>query len=141
MKFKKLFIVVGVIFIISCATNPFTGKSTMALPGTENSALFPAAFQQYNQFLSENNVECTMVNKISQGRPHLLDKVQDNQIQWIINTSMGSRTTEDSYTIRRSALDYHLPYTTTTSGALSMVRALETVLEKEIQVKAIQEYF
>ena len=92
-------------------------------------------------FLSENNVECTMVNKISQGRPHLLDKVQDNQIQWIINTSMGSRTTEDSYTIRRSALDYHLPYTTTTSGALSMVRALETVLEKEIQVKAIQEYF
>jgi carbamoyl-phosphate synthase large subunit len=92
-------------------------------------------------FLSENRVECTMVNKISQGRPHLLDKVQDNQIQWIINTSMGSRTTEDSYSIRRSALDYHLPYTTTTSGALSMVMALETVREKEIQVKAIQEYF
>jgi len=92
-------------------------------------------------YLNEHNVECTMVNKISQGRPHLLDKVQDNQIQWIINTSMGSRTTEDSYSIRRSALDYHLPYTTTTSGALSMLRALETVREKEIQVKAIQEYF
>jgi len=92
-------------------------------------------------FLTEHNVACTMVNKISQGRPHLLDKVQDNQIQWIINTSMGSRTTEDSYIIRRSALDYHLPYTTTTSGALSMVRALETLREKEIQVKAIQEYF
>jgi carbamoyl-phosphate synthase large subunit len=92
-------------------------------------------------YLMEHEVECTMVNKISQGRPHLLDKVRDNQIQWIINTSMGSRTTEDSYTIRRSALDYHLPYTTTTSGALSMVRALETAREKEIEVKAIQEYF
>jgi carbamoyl-phosphate synthase large subunit len=92
-------------------------------------------------FLTEHNVECTKVNKISQGRPHLLDKVRDNQIQWIINTSMGSRTTEDSYIIRRSALDFHLPYTTTTSGALSMVRALETAREKEIQVKAIQEYF
>jgi len=92
-------------------------------------------------YLAEHNVECAMVNKISQGRPHLLDKVQDNQVQWIINTSMGSRTTEDSYSIRRSALDYHLPYTTTTSGALSMVTALETVREKEIQVKAIQEYF
>ena len=92
-------------------------------------------------FLTEHNVACTMVNKISQGRPHLLDKVRDSQIQWIINTSMGSRTTEDSYIIRRSALDYHLPYTTTTSGALSMVRALETLCEKEIQVKAIQEYF
>jgi carbamoyl-phosphate synthase large subunit len=85
-------------------------------------------------FLSEHNVDCSMVNKISHGRPHILDKVQDKQIQWIINTSLGSRTTEDSYSIRRSALDYHLPYTTTTSG-------LETVKEKEIQVKAIQEYF
>jgi carbamoyl-phosphate synthase large subunit len=92
-------------------------------------------------FLSEHNVDCSMVNKISQGRPHILDKVQDKQIQWIINTSLGSRTTEDSYSIRRSALDYHLPYSTTTSGALSMVRALETLREKEIQVKAIQEYF
>jgi carbamoyl-phosphate synthase large subunit len=92
-------------------------------------------------FLSEHNVDCSMVNKISQGRPHILDKVKDKQIQWIINTSLGSRTTEDSYSIRRSALDYHLPYTTTTSGALSMVRALETLREKEIQVKAIQEYF
>jgi carbamoyl-phosphate synthase large subunit len=82
-----------------------------------------------------------MVNKISQGRPHLLDMVQDNQVQWIINTSMGSRTTEDSYFIRRSALDYHIPYSTTATGALSMVRALETVREKKIQVKAIQEYF
>jgi carbamoyl-phosphate synthase large subunit len=93
------------------------------------------------EFLSRHNVECTMVNKISQGRPHILDKVHDNQIQWIINTSLGSRTTEDSFDIRRSALDYHLPYTTTTSGALSMVQALETVREKEIQVKALQEYF
>ncbi len=92
-------------------------------------------------FLSEHNVDCSMVNKISQGRPHILDKVQDKQIQWIINTSLGSRTTEDSYSIRRSALDYHLPYSTTISGALSMVRALETLREKEIQVKAIQEYF
>ena len=68
-------------------------------------------------------------------------KVQDNQVQWIINTSMGSRTTEDSYSIRRSALDYHIPYSTTATGALSMVRALETVREKKVQVKAIQEYF
>jgi carbamoyl-phosphate synthase large subunit len=93
------------------------------------------------EFLAKHNVDCTMVNKISQGRPHLLDKVQDNQVQWIINTSMGSRTTEDSYSIRRSALDYHIPYSTTATGALSMVRALETVRDKKMEVKAIQEYF
>ena len=72
MNFKKLFILTGaIIIIISCATNPFTGKSTMALPGTENSALFPAAFQQYNKFLTENNVvkgtsDAAMVTRVGQ---------------------------------------------------------------------------
>ncbi len=92
-------------------------------------------------YMAEHNVECSRIAKISEGRPHILDKVRDNDIQWIINTSMGSRTTEDSYTIRRSALYYHLPYTTTVSGALSMVKAIETLWEKSIEVKAIQEYY
>jgi len=93
------------------------------------------------EYLTEHGVECARVNKISQGRPHILDKIQDKQIQWIINTSMGSRTTEDSYTIRRSALIYHLPYSTTTTGALSMVQAMETVRKKAMEVKAIQDFF
>ena len=59
----------------------------------------------------------TDVNKISQGRPHILDKIQDRQISWIVNTSLGKRTTEDSYSIRRAALDFHIPYTTTVTGA------------------------
>jgi len=104
------------------------GFSILATPGTA-------------AFLTEHGVACTMVNKISQGRPHILDLIQDKQIQWIVNTSMGRRTTEDSYTIRRSALDYHLPYTTTTSGAFSMLRALEEVWRNDLGVRAIQEYF
>ena len=72
MKLKTYF--TGVLtlgLLLSCATNPFTGKSTMALPGTENSTLFPAAFQQYNQFLSENNVvkgtsQAEMVTRVGQ---------------------------------------------------------------------------
>jgi len=93
------------------------------------------------RYLAEHGVACARINKISQGRPHILDKIQDNEISWIINTSMGSRTTEDSYTIRRSALDYHLPYSTTITGALSMVKAIETVRKNEIKVKSVQEYF
>ncbi len=132
---------------------PVRGNALISVRDADKGAILPLAKRLLDlgfsilatsgtaSYLTEHGVACTMVNKISQGRPHLLDKVQDNQIQWIINTSMGSRTTEDSYTIRRSALDYHLPYTTTISGALSMVRALETVREREIQVRAIQEYF
>jgi carbamoyl-phosphate synthase large subunit len=80
------------------------------------------------------------VNKISQGRPHILDKVKDGQVQWIINTSSGSRTTEDSYFIRRAALDYHIPYTTTISGAVSMSQAIMALAEQEIGVKTVQEF-
>ncbi|MCI5211092.1 MAG: carbamoyl phosphate synthase large subunit, partial [Candidatus Electrothrix sp. ATG2] len=90
--------------------------------------------------LAEHGVECEQVNKISQGRPHILDKIKDDQVQWIINTSSGSRTTEDSYSIRRAALDYHIPYTTTVSGAVSMAQAITALAEQEVGVKTVQEF-
>lgn len=93
------------------------------------------------EFLNNNGVTCSKINKISEGRPHILDKIQDHAIQWIVNTSMGTRTTEDSYTIRRAALDYHLPYTTTTAGAESMAGAIATLREQSMEVKSVQEYF
>ncbi len=70
MKLKKTIVVFGlIIFILSCATNPFTGKKTMAL--VPNSQLFPTAFQQYNQFLSENKVvkgtsDAEMITRVGQ---------------------------------------------------------------------------
>lgn len=90
--------------------------------------------------LQENGIECTQINKISQGRPHILDKLQDKEVCWIINTSFGKRTTEDSYSIRRAALDFHLPYTTTVSGAQATVRALQDIEKSTIGVKAVQRF-
>lgn len=72
MKSNRIIIAItSLVLFLSCATNPFTGKETMALPGTENSALFPASFQQYNQFLSENKVikstsDAAMVTRVGQ---------------------------------------------------------------------------
>jgi carbamoyl-phosphate synthase large subunit len=91
-------------------------------------------------FLKENAIECDQVNKISQGRPHILDKMQDGQVCWVVNTSMGRRTTEDSYTIRRAALELHMPYTTTATGAVAMVTAMEAMKSNEIAVAPVQ-YF
>ncbi len=90
--------------------------------------------------LAEHGVECERVNKISQGRPHILDKLKDGQVQWIINTSSGTRTTEDSYSIRRAALVYHIPYTTTITGASSMTQAIATLAKQDIAVKTVQEF-
>ncbi len=91
--------------------------------------------------LNEHGVACISVNKISEGRPHVHDKIKDREVQWIINTSLGRRTTEDSYIIRRAALDYHLPYTTTLAGAETMARAIETLQKESLEVKSVQEYF
>ena len=90
--------------------------------------------------LQQDGIECEQVNKISQGRPHILDKLQDGQVQWIINTSSGSRTTEDSYSIRRAALNFHIPYTTTITGASSIAQAIGTLLTREVGVKTVQEF-
>jgi len=90
--------------------------------------------------LQEHGIECQKVNKISQGRPHILDKLQDREVSWIINTSLGKRTTEDSYSIRRAALDLHLPYTTTVAGAQATVRALQDLQHSEIGVKPVQQF-
>ena len=90
--------------------------------------------------LQQAGVRCEEVHKISQGRPHILDKIHDGEVQCILNTSAGTRTTEDSYTIRRAALDYHIPYTTTISGGLAMTRALESLRHIPLGVKTIQEF-
>ncbi len=92
------------------------------------------------QRLEEAGIECRRVNKISQGRPHILDMLQDGEVQWIINTSSGSRTTEDSYSIRRAALDYHIPYSTTITGAYSMARAIATLVTEDVGVMTVQEF-
>jgi len=92
------------------------------------------------EFLQSHDIACRQVNKISQGRPHILDKMQDNQVSWVVNTSMGKRTTEDSYTIRRAALELHIPYTTTATGAVAVVMAMKAMREKEIGVQPVQ-YF
>ncbi len=91
-------------------------------------------------YLQNNNIACSPINKISQGRPHILDKMQDDAVCWVVNTSMGRRTTEDSYTIRRAALELHIPYTTTASGAVAMVMAMEAMRSETIDVAPVQ-YF
>ncbi len=92
------------------------------------------------EYLSSCGITCRQVNKISQGRPHILDMLHNGEVQWIVNTSSGSRTTEDSYTIRRAALDLRIPYTTTISGANFMAQAIAALQTQEPGVKTVQEF-
>jgi len=91
-------------------------------------------------FLTENGVPNTIVNKVSLGRPHVIDAIKNSEIQLIINTGKGSATRRDGYLIRRAAMKYNIPYATTTAGAMAICRAILAMTEKKMDVTPLQDY-
>ena len=75
--------------------------------------------------LKAAGIECKQVNKVFEGRPHIVDMIKNGDIALIINTTEGKKAIEDSYTIRASALQHKVSYTTTIAGANATVLALD----------------
>ncbi|MEA1968901.1 MAG: carbamoyl-phosphate synthase large subunit, partial [Thermodesulfobacteriota bacterium] len=69
------------------------------------------------EFFQENSIPARFVNKVSTGRPHVVDAVKNNEIQLILNTGASSQTQKDGFAIRRAAIRFKIPYATTTDGA------------------------
>jgi carbamoyl-phosphate synthase large subunit len=69
-------------------------------------------------------VECQVVNKVAEGRPHIVDMIKNGQIDLIVNTTEGKQAIADSYTIRRAALNQKVSYFTTLAGARAACMAL-----------------
>ena len=93
------------------------------------------------RFLDRNGIPNTFVNKVSAGRPHVVDAIKNKGIQLVFNTASGGRTQEDGFTIRRSALKFGIPYVTTLAGAEALARGVASLLEKDLDVKPVQEYY
>lgn len=92
--------------------------------------------------LEENGIEgVELVLKLHEGRPHVIDLIKNEQIQFIINTPTGGESQADDRLIRRSALDYKLPIITTIAGAKATVEALRSLKSAPLEVKALQEFF
>lgn len=75
--------------------------------------------------LNSNNIPCESVNKVAEGRPHIVDLLKNGEIDLIVNTTSGKKAIEDSYIIRRTALQYKVTYTTTIAGSQAIIRALQ----------------
>ena len=67
--------------------------------------------------ISEAGIECQRVNKVMEGRPHLVDMIKNGDVSFIVNTTEGKQALMDSASIRRAALQHKVAYTTTISGA------------------------
>jgi carbamoyl-phosphate synthase large subunit len=90
--------------------------------------------------LKEKGIEVGVVNKVMEGRPHIVDLIKNKEISFVINTVSGSQAQKDSFSIRQSALQYRVPFTTTLSGANAVVNAVEKLLKGRIHIKSLNEY-
>jgi carbamoyl-phosphate synthase large subunit len=79
------------------------------------------------QLIDSAGIPCTLVNKVAEGRPNIVDRIKNDEISFIVNTTEGKQAIADSFAIRRTALQYKVTYTTTIAGARATVLALKTL--------------
>jgi carbamoyl-phosphate synthase large subunit len=76
-------------------------------------------------YLRGQGVDCAYINKVLEGRPHIVDLIKNGEITYIVNTTEGKQAIADSFSIRREALQHRVTYSTTVSGARALVGALD----------------
>ena len=76
-------------------------------------------------FLSAHGVACERVNKVAEGRPHIVDLIKNGEISYIVNTTEGRQAIADSFSIRREALQARVTYSTTVAGANALLHSLD----------------
>jgi len=81
------------------------------------------------------------VNKVQQGRPHIVDRIKDGGVDLIFNTTEGWQSLKDSQSIRGSALSGRIPYFTTAAASVAAARAIAALRERDLEVRALQSYY
>jgi carbamoyl-phosphate synthase large subunit len=81
-----------------------------------------------------------IVNKVSEGRPNLVDRIKNGEINLIINIPSGRTARDDDQMIRRAAINYNVPVVTTLSGARATASAIAAMQQGKIEVRSLQEY-
>jgi carbamoyl-phosphate synthase large subunit len=79
--------------------------------------------------------------KVYEGRPNIVDSIINKEVDLIINTAIGKQPIQDSFSIRRTALERQIPYVTTIRGAAAVAKAIAAVKGHKLKVKPIQAYY
>jgi carbamoyl-phosphate synthase large subunit len=104
------------------------GFKTIATSGTQ-------------RYLAEQGVEATKINKVLEGRPHIVDAIKNGGVQLVFNTTDGAAALADSRSLRHAALLHKVPYYTTLSGAVAAAQGIKAYLGGDLKVRALQSYF
>ncbi|SIT66264.1 carbamoyl-phosphate synthase large subunit [Ectothiorhodosinus mongolicus] len=120
-------------------TLPLAGKAFISVKDTDKAGVLALARDlQRRGFgliatdgtakaLEADGIACQRINKVTEGRPHIVDMIKNGEISFIINTTEGRQAIADSFTIRREALQQKITYTTTLAGAQATVQALDYI--------------
>jgi carbamoyl-phosphate synthase large subunit len=108
--------------------------------GLQNAGFSIVATRGTADYLRKRGITVETVNKVTEGRPHIVDQITDMKIDLVINTVYGAEAQKDSYSIRRTTLVKGIPYFTTTSAAKAAVRGISAIKTRRLQVRSLQEY-
>ncbi len=113
--------------IESCRTLTGMGLEILATGGTAKT-------------LEDAGVTVRRVNKVFEGRPHIVDAIKNGEVQLVFNTTEGARSLSDSYTIRRTALEMRVPCYTTASAARAAVKSIAAIDAGQLEPRSLQSY-
>ncbi|HEV2622175.1 MAG TPA: carbamoyl-phosphate synthase large subunit [Frateuria sp.] len=128
---------------------PKAGKVFLSVRDADKARLLPVAKEVLARgfrlvatsgtaaYLDEHGVACERVNKVLEGRPHIVDLIKNGEIGYIVNTTEGKQAIADSFSIRREALQHRVTYSTTVAGARALVHSLD--FHGEGDVHSLQE--
>ncbi len=131
---------------------PLTGTVFVSVRDADKPGLFDAvralsdlgfrvlATRGTRRALAGQGIACEQVNKVLEGRPHIVDLMKNGEVHLVFNTTEGAKALSDSKDIRRTALLYHIPYYTTLAGALAATQAIKALAAGTLTVAPLQSY-
>lgn len=93
------------------------------------------------RYLTEKGLPAAKINKVLEGRPHIVDAIKNGEVQLVFNTTEGAEALKDSKSLRAAALLHKVPYYTTLSGAVAAAQGIKAFLGGDLEVRALQSYF
>jgi carbamoyl-phosphate synthase large subunit len=91
--------------------------------------------------LENRGIPAQRINKVSEGRPHVVDAIKNGLVQLVFNTTEGAQALADSRSLRRAALLHKVPYYTTVAGAIAASQGIAAYMAGDLEVRALQDYF
>jgi carbamoyl-phosphate synthase large subunit len=91
-------------------------------------------------YFAAQGLAVTRINKVYEGRPHIVDSMKDGAVDLVFNTTEGAQALKDSLSIRRTALMQRIPYYTTAAGSQAAVQAIAALRASSLDVAPLQSY-